>query len=125
MPRMAVGATMLGLACAGCALGPAPAEVEVYSMQVAPDDAACRVYRANVKEENDAFRIEGRACPRPDGSWTASEGRLGGPRGEFTFKPTTGAWLETWHIGPPVGISLGRPVIMVNFGNAQPWGGSR
>jgi hypothetical protein len=94
-------------------------------MQVAPDDPACRIYRANVKEENDLFKIDGRACKQPDGAWTASEGRIGGPRIEATFKAPPGAWLETWAIGPPVGISLGRPVIMVNFGNAQPWGGSR
>ena len=125
MPGKAGWAMMLGLACAGCAIGPSPAEVEVYSMQVAPDDTACRIYRANVKEENDAFRIDGRACKQPDGSWTASEGRLGGPRGDFAFKAPPGAWLETWSTGPPVGISLGRPVMMVNFGNAQPWGGSR
>ena len=125
MARRAGWTTILGLACAGCAIGPAPAEVEVYFMQVAPDDPACRVYRANVKDGNDAFRIDGRACRQTDGSWKASEGRLGGPRAAFAFKAPPGAWLETWAIGPPVGISLGRPVIMVNFGNAQPWGGSR
>ena len=101
------------LAFSGCAsFGPAPAAVEVVSQRIAPEDAMCRIYFAHVQMDGRMSDLSGRACRLANGSWRVAEGPPEDPRRvETVYVPDTHAIFNTWSSNPPIGISLGRPVV--------------
>ena len=101
------------LTCTACAaIGPSPAAVEVISQRVTPEDAACRAYYAHVQMDGRMRDITGRACRQSDGSWKVAEGPPENPaQVQTVYTPDAHAVFSTWSNNPPIGISLGRPVM--------------